>query len=642
KTGQPSLLVTEKSATNTGLVVMADEDRIALAADHSGLVKYDSRNQGDYTIVRERAKILVEEATVEVAKRFAEHNLYLPQSENTQACLRSLAFEDIDSRQNKINVAAAGTCEWLLGHETLRQWTRQHRGLLWIKGKPGSGKSTMLKYAVEGVPSLYGTDTITLSFFFHGRGRELQRTPLGLFRSLLHQLLSRVPGALRDLLDDFEHRCQTVGEPEKKWQWHIQQLQTFLQLSLPRILKRFPVIIFIDALDECGENSAVELIQYLEQFLRSLPLTGSRFGVCFSCRHYPILELNDGLAILLDTENSADIASYVQARLSDETDLPVADLIALRAQGVFLWAQFVVRRVLQLKRQGMPTGKIKDAIKGTPPDLEDIYHDLIQDVEDRPRTLQLMQWICFSTRPLTIDELPWAMAFDHGCSYQSLDICQRADDFITEDTLERRIRTLSCGLAEIAASSGSRVIQFIHQSVKDYFIEHGFLLLDNTMAATLVVPTGHVRLTWSCIRYLKLVISSGAVDQGMPDITSYPLLHYAATSWVSHIQLGESVETSPRDFLDLLECRTNTFIKRWTDIYRSIEPYGSGCPSQGSKLIHILSGNGLARLLSCLFLVTDDIDCKDTEYGRTGLSWAAENGHESVVKMLLDTGKVDV
>ncbi|KAK2035755.1 hypothetical protein LZ31DRAFT_601892 [Colletotrichum somersetense] len=50
KTGQPSLLVTEKSATNTGLVVMADEDRIALAADHSGLVKYDSRNQGDYTI----------------------------------------------------------------------------------------------------------------------------------------------------------------------------------------------------------------------------------------------------------------------------------------------------------------------------------------------------------------------------------------------------------------------------------------------------------------------------------------------------------------------------------------------------------------------------------------------------------------
>ncbi|GKU07360.1 unnamed protein product, partial [Fusarium langsethiae] len=37
-----------------------------------------------------------------------------------------------------------------------------------------------------------------------------------------------------------------------------------------------------------------------------------------------------------------------------------------------------------------------------------------------------------------------------------------------------------------------------------------------------------------------------------------------------------------------------------------------------------------------------DVNATDTEYGRTPLLWAAENGHETVVKMLLDTGKVDV
>ncbi|OBS16221.1 hypothetical protein FPOA_13027 [Fusarium poae] len=36
-----------------------------------------------------------------------------------------------------------------------------------------------------------------------------------------------------------------------------------------------------------------------------------------------------------------------------------------------------------------------------------------------------------------------------------------------------------------------------------------------------------------------------------------------------------------------------------------------------------------------------DVDAKDNN-GQTPLSWAAENGHEAVVKMLLDTGKVDV
>ena len=36
-----------------------------------------------------------------------------------------------------------------------------------------------------------------------------------------------------------------------------------------------------------------------------------------------------------------------------------------------------------------------------------------------------------------------------------------------------------------------------------------------------------------------------------------------------------------------------------------------------------------------------DVDWKDKD-GRTPLSWAAEKGREAIVKLLLDTGKVDV
>jgi hypothetical protein len=109
--------------------------------------------------------------------------------------------------------------------------------LLWVKGKPGSGKSTLLKKAFKHITETpkVGDRALVLSFFFHGRGVELQRTPLGFFRSLLHQILRQVPDALSNLVDTFERRLKEKGKQEEKWQWHPNELWDFFEASLPRI-----------------------------------------------------------------------------------------------------------------------------------------------------------------------------------------------------------------------------------------------------------------------------------------------------------------------------------------------------------------------------------------------------------------------
>jgi hypothetical protein len=56
---------------------MADEDNVPMNADHSGLVKYPYKNQGDYPIVREKLRRLVDEAKPEVSKRFTEQSTSL-------------------------------------------------------------------------------------------------------------------------------------------------------------------------------------------------------------------------------------------------------------------------------------------------------------------------------------------------------------------------------------------------------------------------------------------------------------------------------------------------------------------------------------------------------------------------------------
>src|SRR6266567_3286960 len=131
----------------------------------------------------------------------------------------------MENRSHDIGRAVAGTCEWLLTHETYKSWALCDRRLLWIKGKPGSGKSTLLKYGLDNCGRMPGVEDsdLVLWFFFHGRGDELQRVPLGLFRSLLHQVLRQAPDALPDLVDIFEKRRKENGEPGKQWHWHPEE-----------------------------------------------------------------------------------------------------------------------------------------------------------------------------------------------------------------------------------------------------------------------------------------------------------------------------------------------------------------------------------------------------------------------------------
>jgi ankyrin repeat protein len=57
--------------------------------------------------------------------------------------------------------------------------------------------------------------------------------------------------------------------------------------------------------------------------------------------------------------------------------------------------------------------------------------------------------------------------------------------------------------------------------------------------------------------------------------------------------------------------------------------------------LHLAAYFGVQEAANALLKHAQSLDLKDN-YGRTPLSWAAENGHETVVKLLLATGKVDV
>lgn len=414
----------------------------------------------------------------------------------------------MNSRWHSIDPVHAGTCTWLENHEDFEEWKFSSRALLWIKGKPGSGKSTLLKYSLENIQSEArdpGAKVLVLSFFFHARGVELQKAPLGFYRSLCHQLLEKLPGALPDLVDIYTKREKTIGPVGERWQWHERELQGFLKTSLLRILELSSVTLFADALDECGDDNALKLIGSLKDLLKTLPKTTYNLRICVSCRHYPILEPDYGpshwLTISVERQNKADIGKYVRENLKEmDVQESIASLIEAGAEGVFLWAHLVVKRVLDLRRSGRGYAAIVKEIKKIPTDLNELYRKLLEDLPEDPTkretSLRLVQWICFARRPLSKNELRWAVMIDPDNPCKTLDEHRESEGFIEDGNIATKINALSCGLAEVTSSG---LVQFIHQSVKDFF--------DDRCLATLKGRPFDANpdycLARSCIRYMQ-------------------------------------------------------------------------------------------------------------------------------------------
>jgi ankyrin repeat protein len=550
-------------------------------------------------------------------------------------------FHDIDS-------AVAGTCEWLLQHETYKTWAACDHGLLWVKGKPGTGKSTLVKYALG---SHRGTNnTLVLSFFFHGRGDELQRTPLGLFRSLLHQILAQAPNALHDLVDRFESRRNENGRPGKDWNWREAELKPFLMSSLLNTLKARPIWLFVDALDECGKDNAVRLVGLFKTMLKSAVSqpdgVGRQFHICFSCRHYPILDVDKNtFEICVEDENERDIRTFVYGQLAafrTQTSSRIPALIMERAAGIFIWAGLVVEKLLDLDREGAGLKKMEATVRSVPPDLDELYRHLIKDMDSA--SLKLVQLICFATRPLSVDELQWAMVIDADCPYQSLQACQSSEDYVPDsDRMKRRIQTLSRGLAEITQT---QVVQFIHQSVKDFFVKEGVLASDGCQTSTEAAIRANLRLAKICIRYLAMEEIGQSIIYNTRD---FPFLDYAATSLAAHMKQCDGEGVLQHGLLASFAWPSNALVELWTRVQQEIPQCGQSyhrLPQRGN-LVHTTAVYGITGLLKAVLEVGDKtiidkhIDERDMDL-RTPLSLAAANGHEAVVELLTGAGKADV
>jgi hypothetical protein len=150
----------------------------------------------------------------------------------------SLDFAERKQRYERITEAHPTTFNWIFEKSELGliSWLRKGTGIYWIQGKPGSGKSTLMKFLHDHPQTSeiishwrQGRDHTSAWFFFNERGSYIEKSFEGLFRSIIREMVSRNEWLAELVLEVYLKRLK---HPFKEKQtWPLQDLERALSAT---------------------------------------------------------------------------------------------------------------------------------------------------------------------------------------------------------------------------------------------------------------------------------------------------------------------------------------------------------------------------------------------------------------------------
>ncbi|KUL89124.1 hypothetical protein ZTR_06032 [Talaromyces verruculosus] len=569
--------------------------------------------------------------------------------EQRRKLLESLEFDQFNARQKTIKLAHKKTCSWLLRREEYLNWLdvtkfKDHHGFLWIKGKPGTGKSTIMNFAhLEAKRKM--KDKIVISFFFNARGEHLEKSTIGMYRSLLSQLLQSFPKLQEVLLSCLETLGMNMGTNVEHLQFTIDSLKFMFREAI-HSLNQHSLVCFIDALDECSEEEVRDMIsffQYIDACGDNIE-ESLNFQVCFSSRHYPHISIDRGLSLILEGQegHNQDIANYVIDKLkigNSKAAQNIRDLLQEKASGVFMWVVLVVDILNKEYDHGRIMG-LRNRLRDIPSDLHELFRDILRrDSNDGDKDVLLLgiQWVLFARQPLTPEQFYFAM--HSGIAPESL--CERDTEEITQDVIKNFILDSSKGLAETTVSRNPTV-QFIHESVVDFLLKkNGFAEIWDDIGANFR-GLSHDRLKSCCVNYMNIDLpaylqpntelpeasTKEAKELRESVIQAFPLMQYAISNVFCHSECAEEAGIAQGHFLE-------TFcMPKWILLNNVLEKHQIRRHKKSVSLLYLLAELNAPNLVRVHPRVMSYLEIEKERYG-TPLFAALAMGNRAVVEAFL-------
>ncbi|ROV90353.1 hypothetical protein VMCG_09737 [Cytospora schulzeri] len=307
--------------------------------------------------------------------------------------------------------------------EAFLKWLRSGRGVFYISGKAGAGKSTLMKFLsqeektrqeLQAWAESDGKQLILACFFFWNSGDQLQKSLEGLYRAMLWDILRQFPALIPHAFPDTwsvainaKHR-NIRHDPS----FHIELKD--LRAALDRIFNsqiiatQYKLCIFIDGLDEFhGQGGQEGDYWTLSKAISSWSTSDTNIKFCVSSRPYnefmKIFASDPSRHLRLHDLTRKDMFSFVRSEFQgDERSAAIraqrkyySSLIRKivdRSDGIFLWVRLVTYEMLKAMGNHSSPAQLDQRLYNIPKGLGGIFKRIFDDIDgsERKRAAQML------------------------------------------------------------------------------------------------------------------------------------------------------------------------------------------------------------------------------------------------------------
>ena len=493
-------------------------------------------------------------------------------------------YRDMESRYEGIAHAYKRTFDWIFSPSlegqnwyNFAEWLQSDETLYWITGKPGAGKSTLMKFICDDIRTqeslriwAAGEQLFVLSFYFWNSGASVQMSQEGLLRTLLYDSLQRLPELIPQVfptrLETFIMFGDHVASHPISWTELLRAFKLFVQEAT----KFRRVVFFIDVLDEfVGSHS--QLIAFIQSLLEY------KVKICVSSRPWNVFE--DGFKsrphLRLEDLTFSDIRHFVSSKLLanpgfhalQQFDAENADQlinnVTIKASGVFLWVDIVTHSLLEGLSDGEHLSELQERLDELPDELENLFWKILDSLSPQQfeRASHLFQIYRAARKPVIVIKLSYADEEDPDLVLDMpvtkvVDSKAQARLRSRAELMRRRLAACCKGLLEVYGNDRIPLefasVGYLHRTVNDFFARKDSW--DRLLQATKKGFDLNLRLCASQIAYLKI--------SDMPNMTFSSFWDEVATG-IDYAALSHASKEQER-WLNGIDAVAATYQTQWT------------------------------------------------------------------------------